>query len=200
MTERDAAISRAKTTSGKKRRTPKLWFVDFPHNESVEDLESKNPLYGALQSCFDLQLDPANPQFLFCSTYGHRHNEYNCTKVVHVDENIFPDFRTYDWAFSYDPTKGRNFRLPAWAIKMGDPSTLLGPVEDPMGLLKYKDGICAPVSPYLAASNAGSEQSSRFISALFAQSRTNSENIGGGAAQDITPIACLSYMLDTSSP
>jgi len=182
MTESDLPSAGVKPTSGKKRQTPRLWFVDFPHTESIEDLESKNPLYKALQSRFDLQLDPANPEYLLCSTYGHRHYRYDCTKVLHVDENIFPDFRTYDWAFSYDPTKGRNFRLPAWAIKMGDPSSLLAPVEDLTGLLKRKEGVCAPVSPILANSLAGGVQRSRFIRALAAKMgtaapRTISESI-----------------------
>jgi len=151
-----------------KRLTPRLWFVDFPHKEGVEALEAANPLYRALRSRFDLQLDPVDPEFLLCSIHGHRHIRYDCTKVLYVDENIYPDFSTYDWAFSFDPTKGRNFRLPAWAIRLGNPSALLRSVQDPAELLKSKERFCT-----LDYSNRSGVEQKQFLNILSSRKRVD---------------------------
>jgi len=141
------------STGGIRRITPKLWFVDFPHEESIKAIKSKNPFYAALSQRFDIQLDPVNPEFLVCSLFGIKHYRYSCTKVVWVGENIYPDFRTYDWAFSFDPTKGRNFRLPLWAMQMRDPRALIDPLKKPRELLKHKERFCA-----LAHTNSSCDQ------------------------------------------
>jgi len=162
-----------------RQSSPRLWFVDFGHEESIEALESASGLYRSLSKHLDLRLDPNDPEFLLCSIFGHRHNRYHCPKILFVGKNVFPDFRTYDWAFSFDPTKGRNFRLPLWAIQLGDPSALLRPVEDPAGLLKSKERFCAFVY-----SNPGCKQRNEFFQALSSKKQVDAagrlfNNTGG---------------------
>jgi len=120
-----------------KPQTPKLWFVDFWGEELCFRIEE------ALSKRFDLQLDPLSPEFLLCGCHGREHTRYACTKVIFMQENYFPDFRFYDWAFSFDPTKGRNYRLPLWAIQMGDPRVLLQSPDDPSEILRKKERFCA---------------------------------------------------------
>jgi len=162
------------------KETPRLWFVDFWHKESVESLESGNGLYRALSQNFDVRLDPVRPEFLLCSTFGRRHYCYDCTKILFVGENIYPDFQVYDWAFSFDPTEGRNFRLPLWAVEIGDPSSLLCPVKDPVKLLKSKEQFCA-----YDRSNPGCEHKNKLIRLLSSRKRVDAADIpfykrGGG--------------------
>jgi len=156
-----------------------LWFVDFWHEESIEALETENWLYRALSEHLDMQLDPANPEFLLCSVFGHKHYRYKCPKILFVGENVFPDFCNYDWAFSFDPTEGRNFRLPLWAIQMGDPSALLYQFEDPAVMLKRKERFCAFVY-----SNPGCERRNEFFRLLSSKKRVDAagrlfNNTGG---------------------
>ncbi len=79
-----------------RRRTPRLWFVDFWHRESTEALESENWLYRALSEHRDLRLDPADPEFLLCSVFDHKHYRYSRTKATFLGDNVFPDFRFHD--------------------------------------------------------------------------------------------------------
>jgi len=156
----EVSARKTRATGGTKRSTPRLWFVDFWGKRDARVLE-RVPLYRALSEHFDLQLDPVNPEFLLCSVYGNQHYRYNCPKVLYVSENIFPDFHKYDWAFSVDPTEGRNFRLPLWSIWMGNPRALLRPIKDPAGLLKRKERFCAFVY-----TNPNCEQRNEFFRVL----------------------------------
>jgi len=169
----------SKPHSNVKPRSPRIWFVDFWHEESIEALQFENPFYRALDSLFELQLDPSDPEYLLCSIFGHRHYRYNCTKVVFAVENVFPDFLNCDYAFSFDPTEGRNFRLPLWSIWMGDPKALLHPVNSSSKQLKSKERFCAFVY-----SNPRCEHRNKFFRVLTSKKHVDSagrlfNNTGG---------------------
>jgi len=154
------------------RGTPRLWFADFRNKQYAVALNRM------LQKHFYLHLDPVTPEFLLCGT-GHRHSRYSCPKILFVWENYFPDFGIYDYAFSFDRTEGRNFRLPLWAIQMGDPADLLTPIKDPTDLLESKKNFCAFVY-----SNPSCNHRNEFFALLSARKHVDSPgrlftNMGG---------------------
>ena len=57
------------------------------------------------------------PELLFYSVYGNNHAKYNCTKIFFTAENVRPDFRSCDFAFTFDLIADeRNYRLPLYAF------------------------------------------------------------------------------------
>jgi len=56
-----------------------------------------------------------NPDILFYSCFGDKYLQYDCKRVFVTPENIRPNLRECDWAFSYDyPVTERNYRLPLY--------------------------------------------------------------------------------------
>jgi alpha(1,3/1,4) fucosyltransferase len=58
------------------------------------------------------------PDFLIHSCFGSAYRQYRCVRIFYTGENIRPDFREYDYAFSFDHDvhEGRNYRLPLYAL------------------------------------------------------------------------------------
>ena len=89
-------------------------FVDFYKGYSKED----NIFSKALRECCELEISD-DPEIIFYSDCGgsenHKHYK-NCLKVFVTQENKFPHFRDYDYAFSYlEISDPRNMRLPFYA-------------------------------------------------------------------------------------
>ena len=92
----------------------KIYFVDFWSNFNLND----NFFTQHLNSVYDIEITPENPDVLFYSVFGINHRFYNCKRVFFTGENIRPDFRRCDFSlsFDYDEYGGRNFRLPLYAL------------------------------------------------------------------------------------
>ncbi|KAA0439303.1 MAG: hypothetical protein FXV80_06030, partial [Candidatus Thioglobus sp.] len=92
----------------------KINFTDFWHNNDHDAIKT-NPLFILLSKQFELILS-AEPDFLIYSTFGKNHKKYQCIKIFYTAENIIPNFKECDYAFSFEPTADRNYRLPNYAF------------------------------------------------------------------------------------
>lgn len=59
------------------------------------------------------------PDFLFCSCFGHEHLEYDCIKIFFTGECETPDFNLYDYAMGFDRISfgDRYLRFPVYLLK-----------------------------------------------------------------------------------
>jgi len=93
----------------------KVAFTDFWHKNSSADIFA-NPLYQLLSRYFDLELSK-HPDFLIYSCFGKQFLKYDCTRIFFTGENIRPNFKECDFAFSFDfPVTTRNYRLPLYHL------------------------------------------------------------------------------------
>ncbi len=88
-----------------------LWFTDFCHGETAEAIKREH-LYRFLADRFHVTLNPNNPDFLLYAPYGDRFRSFSCTRIYYTGENSRPNFTECDFAFSFDNTDEKNFRLP----------------------------------------------------------------------------------------
>lgn len=93
------------------KRTIKIKFVDFWGDFNVED----NFITRILSQRYNVELSDI-PDYLFCGTFGYRHLNYNCVKIVFIGENISPDFNLCDYALGFDYIQfaDRYMRLPLY--------------------------------------------------------------------------------------
>lgn len=79
----------------------KIALVDFFREESQNHM---------MENCIRNALAPLNrpveisndPDFVFCSCFGHQVLKYDCTRILYCTENIRPDFNLYDYAIGGD--------------------------------------------------------------------------------------------------
>lgn len=84
-----------------------------------------NVLYKLLSTYYELELSD-NPDFLLYSGFGHKHLKYNCMRIFYTGENVRPNFKECDFAFSFDfPETERNYRLPFYRLNPSYQSILL---------------------------------------------------------------------------
>lgn len=90
----------------------KVKFVDcesvtFYRKLVLEILERHFP--GQVQEVDD-------PDFLFCSVFGHAHLQYDCVRILYTGENLVPDFNICDYAigFHYITFDDRYLRAPLY--------------------------------------------------------------------------------------
>jgi hypothetical protein len=109
-----------------------------------------NYFLGLLSGRYDLELSD-DPDFLIYSIFGRSHRRYDCVRIFYTGENVRPDFRVCDYAFSFDyPVTTRNYRLPLYAL-YGDPASLVKP--DPPPSAPRRERFCC-----LVVSNGFEEQ------------------------------------------
>lgn len=74
------------------------------------------------------------PDFLIHSCIGrgrHAHRRYGCVRIFYTGENVWPDWYSTDWAFTFEHTDHpRHFRLPHWPFYV-DPERLVKPAAPP---------------------------------------------------------------------
>jgi hypothetical protein len=93
----------------------KIKFVDFWHPSTLQGLEG-NSLYHILQKRYDLELSD-DPDFVLYSAYGCEHLKYDCIRICYLGENVRPNFRECDYAFSFELEQSeRNTRLPLYRL------------------------------------------------------------------------------------
>ena len=153
----------------KNLQMPRLWFVDFGHAEDAETIAAENKIFAFLREFFEVRLDRENPELIIYSRFGFRHHSFLCPRVCVLGENQTPDFGECDWAFSFEPTGGRNFRFPLWAWQLGNPARILPPPPaDPAAALAAKCKFCA----FVVSSPIG-ETRNRFFHILSAKKRVD---------------------------
>lgn len=89
-------------------------FLDFwpgfdPHNNFL--------LYASREVKEDVRVvNPLKADVIFFSVFGNRNKDYSFyKKIAYTGENVAQaDLPEHDYAFSFSPTKGNNFRLPLW--------------------------------------------------------------------------------------
>ncbi len=86
-------------------------FTDFWSGFSKED----NIFTNSLSAAYDVVIGN-NPDLLFYSCFSNKHLKYNCHKIFYSGENIRPDFKECDFAFTfdYDLPATKHSRLPLY--------------------------------------------------------------------------------------
>lgn len=93
------------------KRTIRINFVDFWGDFNVKE----NFIIRTLRQRYNVKLSD-NPDYLFFGTFGNRHLDYDCIKIMFIGENIAPDFNLCDYALGFDFIQfdDRYMRLPLY--------------------------------------------------------------------------------------
>ena len=85
-----------------------FWDVFDPENNFITDALKKN---------FDVEIS-AEPDFVFCSTFGRSHLKYSCAKIYYTGENLIPDFNLVDYGLGFQDIDfyDRYLRLPHYVL------------------------------------------------------------------------------------
>lgn len=155
-------------------RTIKINFTDFWQAWDKEN----NPFWNLLSSKYDLELSD-DPDILFYSYFGNEYRKYKCIRVLFQGENVRPNFKECDFAFSFDytPNNPRNYRLPLYYFY--DNVKKLTLPKDPEKIAASKTKFCAFVF-----SNKYSSKRNKFFKELNKYKKVDSggsvfNNIGG---------------------
>jgi hypothetical protein len=153
----------------------KINFTDFWPGFKKED----NFFLNLLSTKYDVELSD-NPDFLIYSYRGQEFRNYKCIRIKFLGENIRPDFKECDFAFSFDflPDNPNNFRLPLYAL-YDDMAKLVNKRRDYKEILKTKTKFCCFV-----VSNKFAPERNKFFRLLSKYKRVDSggrfmNNIGG---------------------
>jgi hypothetical protein len=139
--------------------------------------EAVNYFVGLLSSRYDLVVSD-EPDFLIYSVFGLAHRRYHCVRIQFIGENVRPDFRVCDYAFSFDyPVTPRNYRLPLYAL-YGDAASLVKPAGQRPG--PPREQFCCMV----VTNGRGDQKRAEFFRKLSAYKRVDSggrflNNVGG---------------------
>ncbi len=137
------------------RRTIKIMFEDF-WRPAVLPYIKWNSLYKLLSKYYDLELS-SNPDFLLYSCFGYEHLKYDCMRIFYAGENVRPNFKECDYAFSFDyPITERNYRLPLYRLYPGYQSILVP--REPDKILGEDRKFCC----FLASNPEGLERNKFF--------------------------------------
>ena len=95
------------------KKVIKIKFVDFWGDFN----DHSNFITRILENSYVLELSD-NPDYLFYSTFGNEHTQFQCVKIMFIGENIAPDFNLCDYAIGFDHmTFGdRYLRLPLYQL------------------------------------------------------------------------------------
>lgn len=92
----------------------KIKFVDFWAGYHPEN----HFILKTLKKFYDVELSDS-PDYLFFSTFGDSHYNYNCVKILFIGENVAPDFNVCDYAIGFDHLEfgDRYIRLPLYLVR-----------------------------------------------------------------------------------
>ncbi len=125
------------------KKTIKIDFINFWPGYD----KTSNYFYDLLKEEFDVQISNT-PDYLFYSVFGQDHKHYKCKKIFYTGENILPDMSYCDYAFSFEPTKDRNYRLPHYMLYDGYYDLVNKKIDDSLVNRKFcnfivSNGNCA---------------------------------------------------------
>lgn len=162
------------------KRRIKLAFCDFWQKFDPRH----NYFTRLLANRYDVEISD-RPDFVIFSCFGREHRRFRCSRIFYSGENWRPDYRTCDWAFTFDHSDDpRHFRLPLYAL-YGDPNLLIKGPLDPQQVLAEKTRFCNFIytNPLCRTRN-------RFFHQLSKYKRVDSggrlyNNIGGRVADKL---------------
>ena len=79
----------------------KVWYTDMWRAFAPQRLKDYLG-YQLLSDKRNLVLSPDYRDILFYSCFGDEYLKYECLRVFYTPENVRPDFRKCDYAFSFD--------------------------------------------------------------------------------------------------
>lgn len=154
----------------------RLAFADF-----WKDFDpARNYFTDLLSQRFEIQLSD-DPDFLIYSCFGESARRYRCIRIFYTGENVRPDFRRCDYAFTFDhlpeAAYPQHYRLPLCYRR--DPEGLVKREFDPRAVLAEKTRFCN-----FLYSNARCEKRNTFFHKLSRYKQVDSggrylNNIGG---------------------
>jgi hypothetical protein len=121
------------------KETIKLDFVDFWPNFNKTD----NYFYNLLSSKFEVEIS-SNPDFVIYSVFGRSYKKYKCIRIFYTGENVRPNFKECDYAFTFDHIENnpRHYRLPLYGMYF-DPALLVkNDGYNPEKILAEKTEFC----------------------------------------------------------
>lgn len=137
----------------------KIKFVDF-----WGDFNPRfNFIINTLKKNYEVILSDS-PDYLFFSTFGYSHLEYDCVKIMFVGENIVPDFNLCDYALGFDflDFGDRYMRLPLFLVRDNFKELSIAKDFIPEDVLKRK--FCSVVVSNAQVSNPIRERFFRLLS------------------------------------
>lgn len=162
------------------KRRIKLAFCDF-----WPKFDPRNNYFTQLLSArYEIEIGD-RPDFVIFSCFGREHRQFRCTRIFYTGENWRPNFRTCDWAFTFDLSDDpRHFRLPLYAM-YGDPQLLIKGPLNAERVLAEKTRFCNFIY-----SNPLCRTRNRFFHQLSKYKRVDSggrlyNNIGGRVADKL---------------
>jgi hypothetical protein len=123
-----------------------------------------------------------NPDFLIYSVFGFQYLKHKCVRIFYTGENVKPDFRDCDYAFSFEYGGApQNFRLPYY-IRRSCGTNFLAPYPDAERELSSKKRFCTFVY-----SDPTGRRRNAFMTKLSKYKRVDSgggylNNVGGRVA------------------
>jgi hypothetical protein len=145
----------------------KIAFADYAtHSFRPEN----NFITRSLAARYELQFSD-NPHILFYACSGRTHRRFRCLRVFFTGENLRPDWRTCDYAITYDRTDNADhFRLPNFARgAYGDLRKLVKGEVDVAAVMAAKTEFCNFV-----CSNPRCQERIRFFDKLSRYKRVDS--------------------------
>jgi hypothetical protein len=101
--------------------------------------KGKNYFHRMLSCQYDLEIS-SEPEILVYSNYGTKFLDYSCPRIFYTAENIGPDFKECDFAFTFELTPDpRNYRLPNYFFQI---SPKLTEAKNTDLIMKEKQKFC----------------------------------------------------------
>ena len=150
------------------KKTIKIDFINFWPGYN----KTSNYFYDLLKEEFNVEISNT-PDYLFYSVFGQDHKNYRCKKIFYTGENIPVNFSECDYAFSFEPIKDNNYRLPHYLLYDGYYDLVNKKVDDSLVNRKF----CSFV-----ASNPNCEKRNSFVREL---SKYKKVDCGGSVYNNI---------------
>lgn len=159
-------------------KTIKIKFVDFWSSFQKENFY----VYQYLAKKYNVVISD-NPDYLFFSSFGYEHLNYDCVRIFYTGENVRPNFNQCDYAigFDYIEFEDRYIRFPLYLAfdKYRDIFKLAEKKHLDKNNLKIRDKFCNMV-----CSNGLNSERIRFFKKLNTYKQVDSggkllNNVGG---------------------
>lgn len=117
----------------------KIYFADFWSNFQFKD----NYFYHLLNTYYDVEVTPNNPNVLFHSNDYFKKEEYKkfekTKKIFFTGENVVPNLENSNYSFSFSKNLGpNNYRLPLWVLFIDWFNSEKSQLRDPSYLIPVK--------------------------------------------------------------
>jgi hypothetical protein len=121
-------------------KTIKLDFVDFWPGFN----KTNNYFYNLLKNKYEIEITP-DPDFVIYSVFGRSYKKYKCIRIFYTGENVRPNFKECDYAFTFDHIENnpRHYRLPLYGLYLPTPEALIKKEDyNPETVLREKTEFC----------------------------------------------------------